>query len=122
MNAASRRNTWSCVIFLMASWRHTCSCVMLCGFWFHSSRSSRTIYSLTEDGETKLTNLTLLKKTTFSIILRIIALAFPIYIIHGNLEINSNETYIVCFISFRWSSTTSLLCLFGKAALHLNRH
>jgi hypothetical protein len=109
MNAASRRNT--------------CSCVMLCGFWFHSSRSGRTIYLLTGDGETKLTNLTLeIKITPFSIILRILTLAFPIYIIHGNLDINGNTIYIVCFIGFRWSSTTSFLCLFGKASLHLNRH
>jgi heme/copper-type cytochrome/quinol oxidase subunit 4 len=56
----------------------------------------------------------------FSIILRIVTLAFSIYIIHGNLDINGNTSYIVCFIGFRWSSTTSLLCLFGKASLHIN--
>jgi hypothetical protein len=121
MNAASSRNTCSCVIFFLPSRRHTCSCVMLCGFSFHSSRSSWTIYLLTGDWETKLTNLTL-KKNTFSIILRIITLSFPIYIIHGNLDINGNKTYIVFFIGFRWSSTTSLLCLFGKESLYLNRH
>ena len=113
---------WRFKLMNAASSRNTCSCVMLCGFWFHSSRSSRTIDLVTGDGGTKLTNLTFKNKTPFSIILRIITLAFPIYIIHGNLDINGNKIYIVCFIGFRWSSTTSLLCLFGKASLHLIRY
>ena len=112
--------------------RHTRNCVVLYAFWFHSSRYSRTIDLLTEDVTHTLDTFS---KTPFSIILRIITLAFPIYIyiIHGNLRIIANKLIyiyiyiyiyieILCFISFRWSSTPSLLCLFDKTSLHLNRH
>jgi hypothetical protein len=40
---------------------------MMCGFWFHSN--SRTIYLLTGDGETKLTHLTLFKRTVICLLL-----------------------------------------------------
>ena len=79
--------------------RHACNCVMLYVFWFHSSRYSRTLDLLTEDVTHTLDTFS---KTPFSIILRIITLAFPIYIyiIHGNLRIIANKPiYIYCVLS-----------------------
>jgi hypothetical protein len=121
MNAASSRNTWCSVI---CSQRHgdIHVAVWWCVDFGFTGHDAVEQYIYWRETGRRNSHTWHFLSAPFSIILRIITLVFPIYTIHGNLDINGNKTYIVWFISFRWSSTTSLLCLFGKASLHLNRH
>ena len=91
-------SVWCFMLIYAESRRHTCCCVILYVYLFHSSWYSRTIDLLTKDVTHTLDTF---KKGPFSTILRIITLGFPIliYISHDNLRINGNKPILYCALS-----------------------